>query len=320
MSRKYGYCIFTWFLLFSCVLAHSQSIPPGQLRNAYRARDNANKAGAAQPPANQPAVTPPCDGLTKLHKFLPLKGASDDTVFCFYQTGNTVTPINQVHFLYGFGGGDSKSLSSDLVSIQFHGGLQGTLGSSVTMGSSTTATQTTTTTGAGGTQQTSSTLTQDTPGTTISKLQAGGDLYFRLDYPVLYGNKEKWAGVVFVQPKVGGNFSGFGSEATITEASEYNINTSVEAYGEWRAIGNAGSFYADIRTGWQYVQPEVAQKIGLGSQNNFALTQFAAGVEFAGLVRFGFQRFSGPAPAFNVTTSQLSKWHLVMSLVPKKKT
>jgi hypothetical protein len=310
-------------LLLSATWSLAQSVPPGQLRGAAKAQE------AAQNPALAVAAgaAPACSQLPKISNFLPLTlkdgdGAeiSDETVQCFYQSSGTVSPVNQVAFLYGFGGGDSKTLSADLVSVQFHGGFQATLGSSVTMGTSTTTTQTTTTTSANGQQnQDTKTLTQDTPGTAISKLQAGGDLYLRFDYPILYKNGSRWAGVVYGQPKIGGNFSGFGSEATVTQASEYNINLSVEAYGEWRGIGDAGSLYADLRTGWQYVQPEVAQKLGLGNQNKFGMSQFAAGVEFAGLIRLGFQRFVGPAPAFNVTTSELSKWHLVANLVPKKK-
>jgi hypothetical protein len=291
-------------------------MPPGQLRGAAEAK----AAAAATPNPEQPMPTM-CKGLTSLYWFLPLRKADEDTLTCFYQTSGAVSPLNQVRFLYGFGGGDSKTLAADLVSIQFLGGMQATLGSGVTMGSSTTSTSTTTITDANGQQKTTtSTLTTDSAATAISKLQNGGDFYVRLDYPLLYRNDkdDKFAGMIFGEGKEAGNFSGFGSEATITEASEYNFNLSLEGYGEWRATKNAGLFYADVRWGIQHVQPEFAQKLGLAS-TNFQLTQFAAGIEFAQLLRFGFQRFVGPSAAFGVTPKDLSKWHLVVQIVPKPK-
>ncbi|MBZ5504652.1 MAG: hypothetical protein LAO78_04105 [Acidobacteriia bacterium] len=286
------------------VLASAQSIPPGQLRTtAVAAGTSADKDVCGLP-----------------HFYLPLWKADSNTVQCFYGTENAVDAINQVKFLYGFGGGDSKTLSSDLVSIQFPGGLQATLGQSVTMGTSTTSTVTTTITPPSGPpQQTTSTLTTDTPSTAISKIEQGGDLFVRFAYPLIYRNRTHWGGMIFAVPRLAGNFSGFGSEATITQANEYNFNISVESYGEWRALEQGGLMYADIRTGLQYIQPEVAQQLGLGSQNKFLLTQFAAGIEFAKLLRFGFQRFIGPTGAFGVTQNELSKWHLVISLVPRSK-
>jgi hypothetical protein len=291
-------------LLMLSMIAEAQSIPPGQFsRTAV--------------PIGTAADENPC-GLP--HPYFPLWKADDNTVQCFYGTEHAVDSINQVKFLYGFGGGDSKTLSSDLVSIQFPGGLQATLGQSVTMGPSTTTTVTTTINpSTGPPQQSTSILTTDTPSTTIAKIEQGGDLFVRLTYPLLYKNRTHWGGMVFAVPRVAGNFSGFGSEATITQANEYSFNISVESYGEWRALEKGGLMYADIRTGLQYVQPEVAQKLGLGTKNQFLLTQFAAGIEFAQLLRFGFQRFVGPASAFGVTQSELSKWHLVVSLVPRPK-
>jgi hypothetical protein len=294
-------------------LIFAQSTPPGRMIGAAQAKADAEQKVAA-------GEEPTCKGLMGLPWYLPLlKQKDNNTVICFYQTSGSVAPLNQIRFLYGFGGGDSKTLSADLVSIQFPRGLQATLGSSVTMGTSTTSTSTTTITNAAGQQkQSTTTLTADSPATTISKIENGGDLYLQLDYPILYHNNkdDTLAGMFFFRGKEAGNFSRFGSESTITEATEYNTNISGEAYSELRAIGDTGLFYADLRSGLQIVQPEVAQKLGL-SKNKFLLTQFAAGVEFAGLLRFGFQRFAGPSSAFGVSSSELSKWHLVIQLVPK---
>src|SRR5262249_27710368 len=154
-----------------------------------------------------------------------------------------VSPLNQIRFLYGFNSNSTKTLSTDLLSIQFKPGLKATFGQSVTMGPSTTSTSTTTITDSSGTQkQTTSTLTTDTPQTAIAKLESGGDLFVRLDYPLLYHNKkdDKFAWMVFGSGTEAGNFSGLGSEGTITQANEYNFNASTEWYAEWRAINNDG--------------------------------------------------------------------------------
>ena len=299
------------------VVMMAQSVPVGQLSRAAEVKHAKTPRGRA---LTLSAGETDCKTkLNGLSNWFPLAGKDDPTVVCFYQTSGTIEAISQVGFLYGFGGGDSKTLTADLMSVQFPGGLQATLGQSVTMGTSTTTSVTTITTPSTGPPTQSTTQqTMDTPATAIDKLEQGGDIFVKFQYPLLYGNGTSWGGSVFAVPKVAGNFSGFGSEATITQANEFNINFSLESYGEWRGIGDNGLLYADIRSGWQYVQPEFAQKIGLGT-NNFLLTQFAAGIEFAKLARFGFQRFVGPAPAFGVTQSELSKWHLVLQLVPKPK-
>lgn len=320
MNNRLALSISLWLTLFLCypTLATAQSVPVGQLSRAAEVKHAKRPSGTQLSlTSTQKNCKEALEGLP--HWWLPLWLQDDDTVVCFYQTSGAVDAISQVGFLYGFGGGDSKTLTSDLVSIQFPGGLQATLGQSVTMGTSTTTSVTTITTPSTGSPSQSTTQqTMDTPATAIDKLEQGGDIFVKFQYPLAYGNGVHWGGSLFAVPKVAGNFSGFGSEATITQANEYNFNVSVEAYGEWRAIGDTGLMYADVRSGWQHVQPEFAQKIGLGT-NNFALTQFAAGIEFAKLVRFGFQRFVGPAPAFGVTQSELSKWHLVLQLVPKPK-
>ena len=299
------------FSSYFAASAGGQSIAPGQLAAAAK-HSQPNAQGAT-------ATSAGCSQLAVVNWYFPLWHKGEDVVECFYNESKAVAPLNEVKFLYGFGGGDSKTLSSDLASIQFPGGLQANLGQSVTMGTSTSTAVTTTTTPTGGSPtQTTSMLTTDTPATTISKIEQGGDLFVRFEYPLLYDNKQNWGGMVFAVPRFAGDFSGFGSEATITQANDYNFNVSIEAYGEWRAFQDGGLMYADLRTGVQYIQPEVAQKLGLGSQNKFGLTQFAAGIEFAKLVRFGFQRFIGPSGAFGVAQSELSKWHLVLSLVPKK--
>jgi len=309
----------------ACISLNAQSMPAGQLSSVHKKIAALNSVTPPSPPPPgqlAPAIVPPpdpCAGINHLDQFLPLKTADIDLTNCFYNVKSAFAPITQVKFLYGFGGGDSKTLSSDLTSIQFPTGWQLTLGQSVTAGTSTQTTVTTTTTPTSGQPTTSSsTLTTDTPATTIAKLEQGGDVFVRGAYPVFYNNNKSAAGyMVFFVPRLNANFSGFGSQATITEATEYNYNLSMEAYSELR--GDKGLLYGDIRTGFQWIQPEVAQKLSLGTQNKFGLTQLAFGVEFAGLVRIGAQRFVGPSAAFGTTPASLSQWHIVMSLVPQKK-
>lgn len=92
----------------------------------------------------------------------------------------------------------------------------------------------------------------------------------------------------------------------------------MEGYGQYGAIENQGFVYGDIRTGWQNVQPEFAKMTGL-PHKNFLLTQISAGIQFGQFMRIGFQRFYGPAQAFNVSKNELSKWHLVLQIIPAAK-
>jgi hypothetical protein len=237
---------------------------------------------------------------------VPLWKLDDQAVQEWYDTNNWIAPLNQVRFLYGFGQ-DTKSLSADLATMVFSRGFFVGLGTSVTSSS--------------GNDSSGTGDTKDSPSQAIEKLKAGGDFYVRGLYPLIASPRDnaKYFVTVMLAPRLGFNFSGFGSEATITEATEYNANVSLEAYAQRAAIGDTGFVYADVRSGWQGVRSEFAQKIGLGGKNNFLLSQFDAGIQFSGVLRIGFQRFFGPAQAFNVSKNEFSKWHLVLQLAPLKK-
>src|ERR1051326_2169609 len=283
------FCFVLLLFLGVAEIGMAQTLAPGQPVPS----SNHNK-----PIKFQSATAATC-GPDQFSPVLPLRGRSIDDVECFYSTSNMLSPLNQIGFLYGFGQ-QTKSLSADLVSITFPFGLQTSLGTSVTSSTPDTS----------GNAQSG----KDSPTQAIERLKTGGDFYIKGVYPLIYKNTTNFTGTVLAVPKLGFSFSGFGSEATITEATEYNVNTSAEAYAEYRAIKNLGAFYADLRSGWQWVQADFAQAVGLGDKQNFALSQFAGGLEIRGFMRIGFQRYFGPAQVFNITNSELSKWHLVLQL------
>jgi hypothetical protein len=237
--------------------------------------------------------------------FLPLLGATEKEVETFYVTSNWLAPLQQVKFLYGFGQG-SKSLSVDLASMEFPLGVQTTFGSSVTAPAKDTT---------GTTQATTDSATQ-----ALQRLKAGGDFYVRAAYPLFAAENSAKTNMftVFSISTLGLNISGFGNETTITESTEHNFNSGIEAYGQYGAIGGKGFLYADYRGGLQTVQTDFARSVGL-THKNFGLGQFAVGFQFAGFMRIGFQKFFGPPAAFATTRDELSKWHLVLQIMPLPK-
>jgi hypothetical protein len=244
------------------------------------------------------------DGKRRL--FLPLLGATPDEVEAFYTTSNWLAPLQQVRFLYGFGQG-SKSLSVDLASMEFPFGVQTTFGSSVTAPAETPAADTT--------QTGVDSVTQG-----LERLKAGGDFYVRNSYPIFAAENEAKTNMftIFSISTLGLNISGFGDETTLTESTEHNFNSSIEAYGQYGAIGGKGYLYADYRGGLQTVQTDFARSAGL-AHKNFGLGQLAVGLQFAGFMRIGFERFFGPPAAFATTKDELSKWHLVLQIMPLQK-
>jgi hypothetical protein len=162
------------------------------------------------------------------------------------------------------------------------------------------------------------------------QLENGGDFYFHALFPALYKSgkpatptgddaeptpSSKFAFVV-LDPKLGFNFAGFGSQSTITESTEYNFNLSLEGYAQ--AGSDNGTFvgYFDARSGLQSVQSSYAKSMGL-SKGNFLLSSGTIGVQIKGILRIGFQQFFGPRQAFGATTrSDFSKPHFVLQFNP----
>ncbi len=280
----------------------SQTLPP--VNSSASVQKHSNLLLEAQPVNNLlPANTTTTKAKrTKYTWFLPLFKTDVDAL-TFYDKGGWLSGPQQVKFLYGFGS-DSKSLSADLASMTFPNGIQTTLGATVTGP----ANQATTSTG------------QDSGTQALARLQAGGDFFIRTDYPLIAaGHSDGQASfLVTSSSKMDFSVSGLGGETTITDTTNRNFNSSVEAYGQYAALKNAGYAYFDVRSGWQNVQPEFAVSTGL-PHRNFLLSEFTVGLNFGNYVRVGVQRFQGPPQAFGVTKDELSKWHLVVQIMPPKK-
>jgi hypothetical protein len=242
----------------------------------------------------------------------PIEVPSNLAVECFFGATSYLQPLAQVQYLYGLGSSPS-SVSMDLASLHFPLGFQLAFGSSLTGKSS-----------AGS----ASTMPgQATPAEAVQQLQAGGDFYLRSTYPVFYRNVGSTTTLIVFNPKVGFNFSGFGSQGTISEATEYNWNESFEGYAEYRAFSLSskpgGAIYIDARGGLQGVQGAFARSIGLGNKTEFPMAQVAFGVLFNGFIRVGVQKFFGPSQLYTTTAgapptsqSDFRKWHLVLQLAP----
>jgi hypothetical protein len=143
------------------------------------------------------------------------------------KSGGPLSYVNQVKYLYGLGQ-TASTISADLFTDTVSAaGLEVTFGSSISSNGPASASSTMPSPGSS-----SSTASAATTAQAAEQLENGGDFYLQAIYPMLYkGNLNNFAFII-ANPKIGFNFSGFGSQNTITETTEYNVNTSVEAYGQ----------------------------------------------------------------------------------------
>jgi hypothetical protein len=326
------------------VSALSQSMAPGvghsakpkQTSTALAPADASSTAAITLPPPPPPPpgdaasssapetpTTPSVDPndactngvYTNQRWWLPLnfKSHTEKDVQCFFNTSGPVLPITQANFAYGFGS-SASTISVDMISQQFSPGFQISIGSSIAGQAPSSSSSSN-----GSTPPTSQTTPgQETTAQAIQQLQNGGDFYVRGIYPLLYGtnNNQKLSGFVAAVPRLGFNIAGMTAQSTLTESTEYNWNISAEAYGQIQAIGNTGFVYGDIKTGYQYIQPDFATSVGLGPKNNFLLSTVAAGVQFNGFARIGFQYSRGPAQLSSIGQNDFNKFHLVIQLSP----
>jgi hypothetical protein len=247
--------------------------------------------------------------------FPTISGSPDaSAIHAYFNGGATgVTLLDQVQYLYGFGG-STNTMSADLIGATTGFGLHVALGSSVTASTNTQSTSTST----GSSPSSNSTTTE----TAIQQLENGGDFYVKGLLPMVdLGSHQRL--IVAFEPKLGFSFQGFGSQNTITQATEENWNASVEGNYQYPLIPDVNSspvsFYVDGKTGYQGVQGAFARQVGLGHQLNFEMSEVAAGFDFAGF-RVGFQRFLGPTAAFGQQgTTNLATWHLAVQFSPKSK-
>jgi hypothetical protein len=310
-----GSYLVTWFLLMVVgSQVHAQSTRPGA---ATSSSNVAAPAPAAPTPAaatsTNPntacaggAYTPPAGKSEPWLLPLNRNGANEDDITCFFASNGVVSPLTQVNFLYGFGS-SSSTISADLVSGLTPLGFEVSLGSSLSGSSSSSSSN-----------GSSSNPGQATPQQAIQQLENGGDFYVRAIWPLLYGSQpaRNLSGFIAFVPRLGINVPGMSAGTTITTDPEYNWNIAPEAYGQLLFYKQVGYLYADVRSGYQYVQPAFAQSTGLGLKNNFIVSQFAAGVQFTGFVRIGFQRYQGPAQLLPGGENDFNKFHLVIQVSP----
>jgi hypothetical protein len=238
----------------------------------------------------------------------------------FFGTHGPVTPVTQVKYLYGFGQGPS-TISADLISDSWT-----PLGSQISFGSTLSSQG----------NQSNPSATAGTSGASTSQeaaaqLENGGDFFVHAMWPLLYKGGQpvaasddstqptpssKYAFLMF-DPRIGFNFNGFGSQNTITESEENNINLSIETYGQ--AGSDSGTFvgYLDVRSGGEFIpQASYAQALGL-THRSFLLTSATIGVQITGVIRIGYQYFIGPSQAFGAQgASDFSKPHFVLQFAP----
>lgn len=234
------------------------------------------------------------------------------SIQCFFGSNSGVEPLSQVQYLYGVGT-SPNSISADLVSLYFGLGSQVSFGSSLT--SNSTATSASTAPG------------QQAPSQAVAQLQAGGDFYLKGTYPLFFRSVGNKLTLFVFNPKLGFNFSGFGSQSTITEATEFNWNASVEGYQQIKSLvlpnQVGGVFYVDARGGLQGVQATFARAVGLGEKTEFPMAQIGVGIAFKGFLRIGLQKFFGPSQLYSTaagtpatTQNDFKKVHVVLQLAP----
>jgi hypothetical protein len=249
-------------------------------------------------PLSKKANTDPLGAGTWQHR-------TDSEVQCFYQTAGPTAVLTQVQYIYGFGGG-ANTLSADMVSFQVFApiGTQVSLGTSVTGSTN---------------QNSSSNSTSNTPSnaSALQSVEAGGDFYFHILYPIVSERSDHLSFVSALDPKFGFSFNGFAGQSTLSQGSEQYFNVPLELNGSLNGILNQGGAFFDYRGGFESVPGGFAKAAGLPS-HNFDLNELTFGIKFAGVLQIGAQHFWGPSAAFNASDpTGFNKWHLTLQLSPQ---
>ena len=276
------------------------------------------------------AIPPPCtknaDGSYSFRLWFPTAGCIPDGITDFFKVSGSISIINTVQYLYN-PNQSTNQVNADFFTATFPLGFQAVFSGTATAGSSQPAGTSTSTTST----STTSTGTTDSVSTAVSKLEQGGDFNVRFPFPFLYHVANGYGVYMLSSPSVGFNVSGLSGQNTITESTEYNLNLPIELYAQTASIEQTAGvsnalLYADVKPAIELVSPAFATAIGLKSNRYFSLVQAAAGLEFSGSVRVGFQYFFGPSQVYQVptatgTTTKTGKVggiHLVVSFSPSK--
>lgn len=202
---------------------------------------------------------------------------TESDVQCFYQATGPTAPITQVQYIYGFGGG-ANTLSADMVSFQVFApiGTQVSLGTSVTGGS---------------TSGSSNTPSTPTAANALQSVEAGGDFYVHILYPLIVEKTSHLSLVSALDPKFGFSFTGFAGQSTLSQGNEQYFNVPVEMNGSLNGIADQGGVFFDYRGGLESVPGGFAKTAGL-KNHNFFLNQLSFGLKFASVLQVGAQKLA----------------------------
>jgi|HubBroStandDraft_5_1064220.scaffolds.fasta_scaffold00330_7 hypothetical protein len=279
------------------------------------------------------------------------RGCSQDADTAFFGLSNWVDPATTEQYLYNIQDSESQ-VSSDLFSFAVPGaGFEVVLGSTITSGGSTSTTSSSgSSTGslrgrffaarASSTNSSGDTTTTDSAETALSKLEQGGDFNLRIPIPLF---NHPWTSATLegiLSPNVGITVNGFGTQQTITQATQAAWNLPIEIYYQnpvgkssgSSSSGNAAgsSVFVDVKPSAEFLGTAIAQQLGPSVPTKLFLLQASAGFEFAGQFRLSAQYFWGNQSIFksiNSTTSTtttslpttgINGVHLVLSYTPQK--
>ena len=301
-------------------------------------------------PDGQTAATPPnatitiplsgttyplCTGtpgyaIYKSHYFIPLnrKGIDDTTINCYYNTAKNLAFLTSAVYQYN-PSGSANTVSGDLTSIQFTGGVQVTLAGTATTSSctaATTANSSSSNSSCSGSASSPSavapSLEQD-----IQSLTQGGDFAIKLLWPFLnmQGNRIQYSSIV--NPRVGFSVNGLSATATAANATDINAYITNENYFQIDGMPahNGGdspaSLFFDYRWGLEHIGSGFASTAKLPS-NNFLLQQMSAGLVIGGSIRISAERYFGPSQVYidstgaQASANNFANWQLRVQFTP----
>lgn len=261
---------------------------------------------------------------------------SNATINCYYNATSNVAFATEAQYLYN-PAGTANTISGNLASLQFRGGVQLTLAGNANTNSCSNAG--TNTSNGGGTDSTTnstnSTCGSSTSGASAPSLQQdvqtltqGGNFALKALWPIVNARGKNMQLMSVLAPKMGFEISGISGQNTATGATNVNGNFSSETYFQLDAIppkdggDSPGSIFLDYRAGAEHVTSAFAQSAGLKSGTNFGLQQFSAGLVVSGFLRISAQRYFGPEQAYvsssgsTVSVNNFKNWQLVIQLVP----
>ena len=259
--------------------------------------------------------------------FLPTMGTTCDTgaIQNFFSVNKQTVAGNNVQYLYNAQESASQ-LTGDLLTSTF-AGFQAVLSSTVTAGSSQPASST----------SSGSSSTTDSVATAVSKIQAGGDFNVKFPVPLMYYSRGNFNLSGLTSPNIGFNISGFGSQNTITEATEYSFNAPLELYSQFFSIDKDANnkptavLFLDVKPAGEFISSALAKSLGPSVPKSFFLGQASVGIEFAQSIRISFQYIYGNPKIYQsastTTTSTASTmpatttmngFHLAVSFSPQK--